>query len=294
MTETLIGVGYELLTHAGHATIDHVAARLKPPTPPAFAPPAWTPPTWTPPAALGAAAGGAVAEVDSTLSTTRYGSYSSQVAQGVACLACTRSHLATAAQAAQAAQAAAARGDTTAARAQLAAAAAELDVMIAYDWSADKLAATPAADRAIVEALRPCVESARASLGTPQSLAMAAGSLAEAQRFAASTAPTDRDRAEIAPRREVADGVAGHAERVEFAEELTVTRALRAGRHVLDAADPFDPAALGQAAAHWHQAAAAATPVPSAAGAADAADQCASCKAEFYQRYFALMADRRN
>jgi len=298
MAETLVGFGYEMLTKAGHLSLEHVAGRLKPPTPPLFAAPTWQPPAWAPPALGGVAvaAGGGLAAAsapeDPRPSVATSGSYADQVAQGVACLACTRSHLAAAAAATQAAQAAAAAGDTDTARAQWAAAAAELDVMVQYDWSPEKLAATPAADRAVVEALRPCVEQARAALPTPQTLAVAYGSLAESVRFAASTRPTDRDRAEIAVRREVADGQAAYAERVEFVHDLAVAQALRDGRHVLDGADPYDPASLGQAAAHWHSAAAAATPALDPGAAAAVARQCATCRSEFYQRYFQLMQSR--
>jgi hypothetical protein len=303
---TMPGLGdlaYELASHGGKIVISHLAEVWKgpPPLPSLPALPAMALP---PLPALGGLAGGAVAmerpgpvPISSGVPSagapsSAYGSYSDQVAQGVACLACTRSHLAAAAAATQAAQAAAAQGDTTTAQAHWATAAAELDVMVLYDWSAEKLANTPPEDRAVVEALRPCVEQARAALPTPQTLAVAYGSLAESVRFAASARPTDRDRAEIAQRREVADGQAAYAERVEFVQDLAVAQALRAGRHVLDGADPYDPRALQQAAGHWHQAAAQATPALSAADARAAAAQCGSCKSEFYQRYFQLMQSR--
>lgn len=305
MAETLIGVGYELLTHAGHATIDHVSARLKPPTPPVFAPPAWQPPTFSPPAAaLAAGAGvGAVAAavdktpdapglVDSTVSTTRYSSYSDQVAQGVACLACTRGHLSTMTAAAQEAARALDRGDAAAAQRQWAVVAAEADALVAYDWHPDKLAATPPADVALVEALRPCVEDVRARVGTPASVATAWGSVTEARRFALSDRVTARDRQEIEVRLRAVDEQGGYAERVELAANAPVAQALRAGRHVLDGADPYDPDALRAAAAHYEQAAVAATPVPGPEQAAALLAACTTCRDQFYRAYFEQMAAR--
>lgn len=305
MAETLIGVGYELLTHAGHATIDHVSARLKPPTPPVFAAPAWAPPAWAPPAAAmmaGAAAGGAgmaLAEAPGTPdiggdtpTTTTPSSYSDQVAQGIACLACTRGHLATMTVAAAEAQRAVARGDLDTARRQWVVVASEADALVAYDWHPDKLAATPSADVAIVEALRPCVEGVRAAIPTPASVATAYGSLVEARRFARSERVTARDREEIEVRLAEVDARGNYAERVELADRDDVAQALRAGRHVLDGADPYDPAALGQAAAHYERAAVAATPAPTADEAAAVLAQCTECRDQFYARYFAAMRAR--
>lgn len=301
MAETLIGVGYELLTHAGHATIDHVSARLKPPTPPVFAPPAWAPPAWAPPAAgLGAlgAVGGAAAAAepapdppDADAARTP-GSYASQVAEGVACLACTRGHLATMTVAAAEAQRAVARGDLDTARRQWVVVASEADALVAYDWHPDKLAATPSADVAIVEALRPCVEGVRAAIPTPASVATAYGSLVEARRFARSERVTARDREEIEVRLAEVDARGNYAERVELADRDDVAQALRAGRHVLDGSDPYDPAALGQAATHYERAAVAATPAPTADEAAAVLAQCTECRDQFYARYFAAMRAR--
>ncbi len=304
MAETLVGFGYEMLTKAGHLTLEHVSARLKPPVPPAFAPPAWAPPTLTPPAALGAAAGlGGAAEgltksadsavlVDSTLSTTTSSSYSDQVAQGIACLACTRGHLATMAAAAATAQQAVARGDPETARRQWVVIASEADALVAYDWHPDKLAVTPPADAAIVEALRPCVEAVRTAIPTPASVGTAYGSLVEARRFARSERVTDRDRQEIEVRLAEVDASGNYAERVEWADRDDVAQALRAGRHVLDGADPYDPGALGAAAAHYERAAVAVTPAPTAEAAAAVLAQCTTCRDEFYQRYFAAMRVR--
>ncbi len=320
MAETLIGVGYELLTHAGHATIDHVSARLKPPTPPAFAPPAWQPPTWTPPAAaLTAGAGAGVTAVDKTpdspvlvdgtLSTTRYGapnsddtdmqayqtgSYADGVAVGTSCLSCTRAHLSRMKDQADAAARLAAAGDQAGAARAWAHVAAEVEAMTAIDWAPELMARTRPEDVAVVESVRACVQRARDRVDTPADAALVLGIIKENERFAVSPAPTARDHAEIERRLRLVDERGNALESDPGAR--AAAGALRDGRHVLDAAQDrgalYRPETYATARTHFEAAAVALTRPPSPEDAAAVAEECRACSDQFYRAYFGRMATR--
>jgi len=246
----------------------------------------------------GAVAGGPSPATPATPTPVAGTSYSDQVAQGIACLACTRGHLATAQRALEEAARAQAAGDAAAARRQWAVAAAELDAMVELDWAPEKLAATPAEERAIVEAIRPCVESVRRQLPTPPDVAAAHGLAVESRRFALSTRFTDRDQAEIEARLRAIDLHGNYAERVGLPGDATAAaRALREARHVLDRAQVdgsvYRPETWAAVITYTEAAAVAATPVlePEVAGAAAA--ECRRCTDDFYGRFLTLMRARR-
>lgn len=303
---TPINVLWDLVGHAGRTTITHVGKRLDraagldhPPTPPVMpGPPVFQPPTFSgPPPTLVPP----MPTAQATRAEPTGTSYSDQVAQGVACLNCTRGHMATAKMALEQAQQAAAAGDTDGARRGWAVAAAELDAMVAIDWSAEKLANTPAEDRAVIEAIRPCVQRVRDRLPTPAPVALAYGSAEEAKRFASSTRFTERDAAEIEVRLQTMDEQGNYAERAVLdpadpAHQAAAT-ALREGRHVIDAAVAsgavYDVQTLALARQYFEAAAIAATPAPGANAAADAARQCTACLEQFHAEFFGLMKARR-
>lgn len=280
------------------------------PAPPALSPP----PPLAPPLLAGAAVAGAGAATASRPETSPAlappaataadsgWSYSDQVAQGVACLACTRGHLATAQAAAQQAVQAVEAGDEAGARRAWATAAAELDALVAWDWHPDKLARTPAEDRAVVEAVRDCVTRARQQIPTPAALALAFGGAEENRRFASSTRFTERDAAEIELRARAVDLQGNYAERMLLADALDpdtqrAAVALREGRHVLDTASVggqvYAVDTWTRARTHFGEAAALATPIPGAEAAHALLSQCQRCTEQFYGEYFDLLRRRR-
>lgn len=209
----------------------------------------------------------------------------------MACLNCTRGHLATAQTALAQAREAVARGDHETARAHWVVAAAEIDAMVALDWAPEKLVATPADDRIIIDAIRPCVEQVRQALPTPPSVATALGAAVVAKRFTNAPRVTARDRAEMAARLQLIDAQGNYAERVLLVTATDpaaqqAAAALRAGRHVLDRAHMAgawdQPETWGAAAQHFQQAATALTPVPDPEQAQAVATTCAACTADFY------------
>lgn len=270
------------------------------PTPPLPALPAL--PEWAVAPAVAGAAGAGATDPEprpgptAPLAAPVGASYSDQVAQGIACLACTRGHLATAQQALATAQA---TTDPGMARRQWAVAAAELDAMMALDWAPEKLAATPAEERAIIEAIRPCVTDLRAQLPTPADVAVTHGLAVESRRFALSTRFTPRDQAEIEARLRAIDAHGNTAERISLGpDHAEAAQALREARHVLDRAQMdggiYRPDTWTAVLAHTEAAAVAATPPLAPADAAAATAACRTCTDEFYRRYLALMQARRS
>lgn len=299
----------ELVTHAGKTGITHLGKRLdatlpqapQPPVMPVFQPPVYTPPpmaAFGPPAAALAVGGPSNPPAGATPpppSQASGESYSDQVADGVACLSCTRGHVTTASVAAGQAVKALEAGHDAEARRQWAIVAAEYDALVTYDWEAGKLAATPSRDRAIIEAVRPCVAQARSVIPTPTTVATAFGSATENERFAISTRFTERDAAEIATRHQGIDSHGNYAERVELIHDtspgaMAAKRALREGRHVLDHAKATDTLYTAEtwssASAYFENAAVALTPAPTLEQARALAATCQACSQTFYREYF--------
>lgn len=224
-------------------------------------------------------------------------SYSRDVAQGIACAACTKDHLATMAGAAKALTHAQAAGDEAAVRYHLARIAAEAAALERYDWTPEKIAATPPDKLRPVEAVQPAVRDLAAQLPTPPDLALAWGALDECIRFAEGR-PTDRDRQEIATRLADVDEKMNTTERVtlspEWAGELDpatvdqARQAIRAARHALEQGDPFDLATLKPASAQLSRAAVAMTPPLDAEQARQLAARITATQQRFYATYFGL------
>lgn len=303
MAATAFEALWEIVSHAGQTAVTHLGKRMdhaagldqppSPPTPPGWQPPTWTPPPWQPP--------GTPPAVSSPPASPIGTSYSDQIAQGVACLACTRNHLGTVKTAAHAAATAATHGDSREAARQWAIVASELDALEAFDWSPDKLTATPPEDRAIVEAVRPCVMAVRQAIPTPSSVGLALGSAAENVRFATSSRFTERDAAEIQARHQAIDSAGNYAERVVLVSDTTAAgtqakAALRDGRHVLDGAQDkiYAPETWAAVRDHFERAAVTLTPPPDPAQAQAVAAQCDACLQTFYREYFAAMKARRS
>jgi len=297
-----------LLDHLHH----HLDRQMGPPMAPppwqgsggvALAPPApaLAPAPWTA-AAVGAAGAGVAAAAPPTGpaadATAPTWSYAEDVAVGATCLNCLRKHLGTATQALAAARDAAQQGTPDVARRYLARASAELAVLEQYDLAPDLLARTPPADRAVVEAVRPCLDRLRSALPTPEAAAVVWGSVDEAIRFARSPRRTPRDAAEVMRRLQVVDTQGAFLERVAFDPATVRTwppgqqdqawaarAALREGSHRLDQGDPLDPATLEAAAVAYEAAAVGLTPLPDAATLAQWADAAHRCQAMFYAAY---------
>lgn len=254
------------------------------------------------PLAVPVVAGATAAAGVSLAVETEAFSYSDEVAAGTACANCLRKHLGAARGAARAAAESARAGDSDQARLHLARAAAEISVLKRYDLTPEKIAATPAAHRAPIERTLPCVEDLARQFPTPADVATAWGAADEAIRFARSTAPTDRDRAEISLRLQDVDAFAAVTERLwlgpenvdqllatlppeQHAEARGARDQLRAAGHVLDRGDPTAAATLEEASGHLARAAAALTPAPTVQQAEAIAEACDSCQKEFYRAY---------
>ena len=227
-----------------------------------------------------------------------YDSYAADVTAGAACLNCTRGHLSAMRAAATAARDAQARGDDEEARRQLVLVAEEAAVLREFDWSPKLLARTPPEDLAIVQAVAPCVDRVEALLPVPRPVALAAGSVKEARRFALSRQPTERDRQEIERRLRAADAAGALAERSLLATATgdaatSAAAALREGRHYLDRGDPFAADTLAAAGAQLDAAAQALTPLPDADTLAGIARECHACAETFYGRYFEALRRRK-
>lgn len=141
-------------------------------------------------------------------------SYSDDVAQGVACINCLRQHLGTMQSSA----------DELPSPAALARIAAEYHILMRYDLTAEKIAATPEPHQTVVketvQQLQPIGQ--QLSTATPQAIALAWGALDESIRFARSNPRTTRDNAEIALRMADVDAYGSYVERVILAPENRV------------------------------------------------------------------------
>lgn len=221
-------------------------------------------------------------------------SYAADVADGIACAACTKDHLATMAGAAKALTH---TTDPTMQRYQLARIAGEIAALEQYDWTPEKIAATPADKLRPVEAVQPAVRQLQAQLATPSDIALAWGALDECIRFAEGR-PTDRDRSEIAQRLQDIDERMNYLERVTLAPEHTANldpavvdqtrEALRLTRHTLEQGDPFALATLKTASAQLSQAAVALTPPVDSATAQQLATHIQQTQRQFYRAFFNL------
>lgn len=147
-------------------------------------------------------------------------SYSADVAQGIACAACTKDHLATMAGAAKAMVAAHAAEDPMEVRYQLARIAAEAQALQRYDWTPEKIAATPPDRLVAVNAVRPAITQLSQQLPTPADMALAWGATDESIRFTLGQM-TERDRQEVGLRLQDVDEKIGYLERVQLSPEKT-------------------------------------------------------------------------
>lgn len=221
-------------------------------------------------------------------------SYSADVAQGIACAACTKDHLATMAGAAKAMEVAQAAGDTSEVRYQLARIAAEAQALQRYDWTPEKIAATPPDRLVAVNAVRPAITQLSQQLPTPTDMALAWGATDESIRFTLGQM-TDRDRREIGMRLVDVDEKIGYLERVQLSPEKTqqlpadqvdqAREGLRQARHQL-ADDPYNKENLRQASAQLATVATSFTPELPAEDLHHIADTVRQAQQDFYAAYF--------
>lgn len=318
-------VFFEVIGHAMKRGVDHVGSRMDkaagigPTTayqPPAFQPPpmptlptipgmstlptlpAYVPVTYAGTALGAVAASEQPAPAKETAPDPRdevHGSYSDQVAQGIACLACTDGHMNGLLSAVEDAQIAVQSGDEIEARRQWANIAAEIDAMVAIDWSPDKLAATPPEDVAVIESIRGCIAEIREAVPTPEKAGLALGSAKENARFAVSPHFTDRDRAEIETRLRIIGKNGNGMERGDLLDTqsesaVKAADALRKARHVIDQAHAdntlYAPETHKEVRHHLEQAAIALTPTPTEDQLNAVAQLCQSCAETFYAAYF--------
>lgn len=328
MAATLADLAWQAISTTTQWGLGHVTRRIEraaglreppaPPTPPTvqtLTPPVLSPPVIMLPAGFTAGPGLAppwVPAVTTPQAATtaavaddprdRVGdSYSDGIPVGHACLACSRQHLTAVLGAARKAEAAAKSGDQGEAARQWALAASELDAMVAWDWSPEKLAATPAADRAVVNAVQACVATIREALPTPRAAALVVGATAENKRFASSRTFTGRDAAEIETRWRTVDEELAVLERLELPTDRRraaqeAAEHLREGRHLLDRAQDtgrlYQPEAHQAALLEFQTAAALLTPAPSPKAATALTQQCQVCSDTFYRAYFQSMRAR--
>lgn len=230
-------------------------------------------------------------------------SYALDVAAGIACVNCLRDHLGTmVATAAQLPDPAA-----------LARISAEYAVLMRYDLTPEKIAATPDPHRQVVEttqtALAPVGEFLAAH-GTLSAMALTWGARDEAIRFGRSNPRTDRDREEITLRLADADQFGGYVERVILAPEHRnalrtqfphrtdaewehAANALRHSRHVLDADPNTSLTALETSAAWSAQAAQVFTPQLSPAEAQQLQQHLKRAQRTFYQAFLQTMQHKK-
>lgn len=221
-------------------------------------------------------------------------SYSADIAQGIACAACTKDHLATMAGAAQAMEAAQDAGHPEEVRYQLARIAAEAQALQRYDWTAEKIAATPPDRLVAVNAIRPAIAQLSQQLPTPADMALAWGATDESIRFTLGHM-TDRDRQEVEIRLRDVDEKIGYLERVQLSPEKAsqlpadhvehAREGLRQARHLL-ADDPYDKDHLRQASAQLAMVATAFTPELPAEEVQHIAESIRQAQEDFYATYF--------
>lgn len=210
------------------------------------------------------------------LPTSAPTSYSDTFDTSVACLPCTRGHVSAMAVAAERVVAATERGDTEAAKKNLARLAGEAVVMERFDWTAEKMERATDEDRAIIQHVMPQVRALVEEAPTaPLEVVGAWSSVDESLRFARSTRPTAKDAAEIHERVSVSEGLANYAEREVLSpsnvdtllpEQRRAARDalnhMRVGRHTLTDADALDLPTLELVSTQLERATVLLTPTP--------------------------------
>lgn len=153
----------------------------------------------------------AISPVASPVVSAPVTSYSEDVAQGIACINCLRQHLGTMQSSAE----------QLPNRQALARITAEYHILMRYDLTVEKIAATPEPHQTVVrqtvQQLQPIGQ--QLSAATPQAIALAWGALDESIRFARSNPRAARDQAEIALRMADVDAYGSYVERVVLAPE---------------------------------------------------------------------------
>ncbi len=307
----------DLVWSGGQAVVRWMGGKMRsnatsamPTTPPMLKPPVFQPPVFQastnlpePTVAVPAGFGVPALSTASGISTLMESaplsanSYASHIARGIACATCTKDHLATMAAAAEALEQAQAQGNADEVRYQLARVAAEVQSLQRYDWSPEKIAATPEDRLVAVRAVQPLVATLTAQLPTPKDIALAWGATDESIRFTRGRM-TDRDRQEIAIRLQDADERTNYLERVAWSPEknygaLPPDQAeqwlteLREARHVV-AQDPYDGQHLKRASQQLAQVAVGVTPLPSDTEITAICGQIREAQRVFYRTYFGV------
>jgi hypothetical protein len=198
-------------------------------------------------------------DVEHLASSGESWSYAEDVPVGTACLDCTRWHLWAMVMALRRGV----TGDRHERRVRMAQAAGEYLVLRLFDWQPEKIAAAPPAHQAAIATAQNTLLYQVPWPPVPASLLTAWASVAEAERFARSPSMTDRDRAEIRVRLDVAEALLVEQERVTPPAAPTrevVLQHLRTARHRLDRGRWDDAATLHDTAEALWQAALAAMP----------------------------------
>ncbi len=225
-------------------------------------------------------------------------SYSDDVAQGIACINCLRQHLGTMQSSA----------DQLPSPAALARIAAEYHILMRYDLTAEKIAATPEPHQTVVkqtvQQLSPIGQ--QLSTATPQAIALAWGALDESIRFARSNPRAARDQAEIALRMADVDAYGSYVERVVLAPENrpvlkrqfpsytdadweTMANQLREARHAMDQDPGLSLATLNTASAQFARVAQVLTPQWSADQSRQFQQSISQVRKEFAQSMLIAM-----
>ena len=216
----------------------------------------------------------------------------------IACAACTRSHLSTMAGATDDLLAGGPES-----RLALARIAAEATALRQYDLSPDRLARTPAGDRAIVDPVVGEIDALLASMPkAPDPLLLAWASADEAARLARDMKDPVNDPRQVQERMDVAEAKMSYSERELLApgrihpdqrdSARMAARHLRDARHILSDNTPGDSSALEQIAAHLQAAAVLMTPEPTPRQAQAVAHQVNTTKGAFQDRLLTAMAAR--
>jgi len=228
-------------------------------------------------------------------------SYSEDVAQGIACINCLRQHLGTM-------QSSAEQLPSPAALARISA---EYHILMRYDLTAEKIAATPEPHQTVVkqtvQQLSPIGQ--QLSTATPQAIALAWGALDESIRFARSNPRTARDQAEIALRMADVDAYGSYTERVILAPENRpalqrqfpsytdadwemAANTLREARHLMDQDPGLSLATLNAASAQFAQVAIILTPQWSAEQSQTFQQSITLARKQFAQSMLAAMQNK--
>lgn len=229
---------------------------------------------------------------------TPVASYAGDVAQGIACINCLRQHLGTMQSSA----------DQLPSPAALARIAAEYHVLMRYDLTTEKIAATPEPHQTVVKQTMQQLASIgqQLSVATPQAMALAWGALDESIRFARSNPRTARDHAEIALRMADVEAYGGYVERVILAPENRsllkrqfpqytdadwerAANTLREARHTLDQDPNLSLATITTASAQFAQVAQQLTPQWSAAESQQFRQTIVQVRQQFAQAMLATM-----